>query len=293
MTQPLSVVLTTLVPEGSVDIKKGRLGWSAENNFFALTISTLRVREAADAGLLAEDIYIELSGPAFWEDGRIALSKAIVERLTLMPTRINDLPAAAGLFLPSGDGQIDGLQYISEIAVRDIRVQTDGEAKNNGSHLLMMRRGNRISASLQIEYGPANDLSSIVGTAEIGTDGGGKAEIALSRLDPRDIGRFSNFLAPLRGIQLPVTAMMNVDFAQVGCRRAEQLICLLTPVWCNSPGHVLMFANWWSALMSISKPSKLSCAIRGLMLVAWPVSWWGAPIISAMIMAGSQRSILQ
>ena len=140
LTQPLSVVLTTLVPEGSVDIKKGRLGWSAENNFFALTISTLRVREAADAGLLAEDIYIELSGPAFWEDGRIALSKAIVERLTLMPTRVNDLPAAAGLFLPSGDGQIDGLQYISEIAVRDIRVQTDVEAKNNGSHLLMMRK---------------------------------------------------------------------------------------------------------------------------------------------------------
>ena len=199
LTQPLSVVLTTLVPEGSVDIKKGRLGWSSENNFFALTISTLRVREAADAGLLAEDIYIELSGPAFWEDGRIALSKAIVERLTLMPTRVNDLPAAAGLFLPSGGGQIDGLQYISEIAVRDIRVQTDGEAKNNGSHLLMMRRGNRISASLQIEYGRANDLSSIVGTAEIGTDGDGKAEIALSRLDPRDIGRFSNFLDPLAG----------------------------------------------------------------------------------------------
>ena len=96
LTQPLSVVLTTLVPEGSVVIKKGRLGWSAENNFFALTISTLRVREAADAGLLAEDIYIELSGRAFWEDGRIALSKAIVERLTLMPTRVNDLPAAAG-----------------------------------------------------------------------------------------------------------------------------------------------------------------------------------------------------
>lgn len=216
LTQPLSVVLTTLVPEGSVDIKKGRLGWSAENNFFALTISSLRVREAADAGLLAEDIYIELNGPAFWEDGRIALSKAIVERLTLMPTRVNDLPAAAGLFLPSGDGQIDGLQYISEIAVRDIRVQTDGEANDNGSHLLMMRRGNRISASLQIEYGPANDLSSIVGTAEIGTDGGGKAEIALSRLDPRDIGRFSNFLTPLRGIQLPVTAMMNVDFAAGG-----------------------------------------------------------------------------
>ncbi|MEL0150346.1 MAG: hypothetical protein VW950_01765, partial [Rhodobiaceae bacterium] len=82
LTQPLSVVLTTLVPEGSVDIKKGRLGWSSENNFFALTISGLRIREAANAGLLAEDIYVELSGPAFWEDGRIALSKAIVERLT-------------------------------------------------------------------------------------------------------------------------------------------------------------------------------------------------------------------
>ena len=65
LTQPLSVVLTTLVPQGSVDINKGRLGWSSENNFFALSIGNLRIREAADAGLLAEDIYIELSGTAF------------------------------------------------------------------------------------------------------------------------------------------------------------------------------------------------------------------------------------
>ena len=211
--QPLSVVLTTLVPEGSVDINEGRLGWSSENNFFALSIGNLRIREAADAGLLAEGIYIELSGPAFWEDGRLALSKAIVEKLTLMPTRVNDLPAATSLFLPSGGSQIDTLQYITEVGVRDFRVQADGEAQSNGSHLLMMRRGNRLSVSVQIEYGQQNDLSSIVGTAEIGTDGSGQAEIALSRLDPRDIGRFSNLLAPLRGIQLPVTAMMNVNFA--------------------------------------------------------------------------------
>jgi hypothetical protein len=229
LTQPLSVVLTTLVPEGSVDIKKGRLGWSPENNFFALTISGLRIREAANAGLLAEDIYIELSGPAFWEDGRIAVSKAIVERLTFMPTRVNDLPAAAGLFLPSGDGQIDVLRYISEIAVRDIRVQADGEAKGNGSHLLMMRRGNRISASVQIKYGRKNDLSSIIGTAEIGTDGSGTAEIALSRLDPRDIGRFSNLLTPLRGIQLPVTAMMNVDFAVGGRPKSGAINLFVDP----------------------------------------------------------------
>ena len=217
LTQPLSVILTTMVPEGSVDIDSSRLGWSPENNFFALSIGKLRIREAAEAGVLAEDVYIELSGRAFWDDGRIALSKAIIERITLMPTRVNDLPAAAGLLLPSGDGsQLGALQYISEIAVRDIRVKSGNEAVSNGSHLLMMRKGSRLSASVQIEYGPAERLSSIIGTAEIGQNGGGRAEIALSRLDPRDIGRFSNFLTPLRGIQLPVTAMMNIDIAAGG-----------------------------------------------------------------------------
>ncbi len=216
LTQPLSVVLTTLVPEGSVDINKGRLGWSSENNFFALSIGNLRIREAADAGLLAEDIYIELSGPAFWDDGRFAISKAIIEKLTLMPTRVNDLPAATSLFLPSGGGPVEGLQYISEIGVRDIRVQSDGDPDDNGSHLLMMRRGNRISASVQIEYELQDGTSSIIGTAEIGNDGSGQAEIALSRFNPRDIGRFSNLLAPLRGIQLPVTAMINVNFSEGG-----------------------------------------------------------------------------
>ena len=217
LTQPLSVVLTTLVPEGSVDIDSSRLGWSPENNFFALSIGKMRIREAAQAGVLAEDIYIELSGAAFWDDRRIALSKAIIERVTLMPTRVNDLPAAAGLLLPSGNGeQLDALKYISEIAVRDIRVKSGGVDVSNGSHLLMMRKGNRLSASVQIEYGPPDSLSSIIGTAEIRNDGGGQAEIALSRLDPRDIGRFSNFLAPLRGIQLPVTAMMNVNIAEGG-----------------------------------------------------------------------------
>ena len=178
-----------MVPEGSVDIDSSRLGWSPENNFFALSIGKLRIREAAEAGVLAEDVYIELSGRAFWDDGRIALSKAIIERITLMPTRVNDLPAAAGLLLPSGDGsQLGALQYISEIAVRDIRVKSGNEAVSNGSHLLMMRKGSRLSASVQIEYGPAERLSSIIGTAEIGQNGGGRAEIALSRLDPRDIG---------------------------------------------------------------------------------------------------------
>ena len=216
LTQPLSVVLTTLVPQGSVDINKGRLGWSSENNFFALSIGNLRIREAADAGLLAEDIYIELSGTAFWDDGRFAISKAIIEKLTIMPTRVNDLPAATSLFLPSGGGPVEGLQYISEIGVRDIRVQSDGNPDGNGSHLLMMRRGSRISASVQIEYELQDGTSSIIGTAEIGNDGSGQAEIALSRFNPRDIGRFSNLLAPLRGIQLPVTAMINVNFSEGG-----------------------------------------------------------------------------
>ena len=216
LTQPLSVVLTTLVPQGSVDIDTGRLGWSSENNFFALSIGNLRIREAADAGLLAEDIYIELSGTAFWDDGRFAISKAIIEKLTLMPTRVNDLPAATSLFLPSGGGPVEGLQYISEIGVRDIRVQSDGNPDGNGSHLLMMRRGSRISASVQIEYELQDGTSSIIGTAEIGNDGSGQAEIALSRFNPRDIGRFSNLLAPLRGIQLPVTAMINVNFSEGG-----------------------------------------------------------------------------
>ena len=214
LTEPLSIVLTTFVPEGSVDIDSSRLGWSAENNFFALSIGKLRIREAAEAGVLAEDIYIELSGPAFWDEGRIALSKAIIERVTLMPTRVNDLPAAAGLLVPTGGGgQFEALQYISEIAVRDIRVKSGEAAVSNGSHLLMIRRGSRLSASLQIEYGTPDSLSSIIGTAEIGQDGGGRAEVALSRLDPRDIGRFSNFLTPLRGIQLPVTAMINLNIA--------------------------------------------------------------------------------
>ena len=217
LTEPLSVVLTTFVPEGSVDIDSSRLGWSAENNFFALSIGKLRIREAAEAGVLAEDIYIELSGPAFWDEGRIALSKAIIERVTLIPTRVNDLPAATGLLVPTGgDGQLEALQYISEVAVRDIRVKSGKAAVSNGSHLLMVRKGSRLSASLQIEYGAPDSLSSIIGTAEIGQDGGGRAEVALSRLDPRDIGRFSNFLTPLRGIQLPVTAMINLNIAEGG-----------------------------------------------------------------------------
>ena len=229
LAQPLSAVFTTLVPEGSVDIKKPRLGWSSENNFFALSIGTLRIREAANAGLLAEDIYIELSGPAFWNDGRIALSKAIAERLTLMPSRINDLPAAAGLFVPSDGAQVNALQYVSEIAVRDIRVKLNDEAVSNGSHLLMLRKGNRLTASVDIEYGLQDKISSIVGTAEIGTDGSGQAEIALSRLDPRDIGRFSNLLAPLRGIQLPVTAMMNINFAVGGLPKQGTIDLFVEP----------------------------------------------------------------
>ena len=224
-TQPLSVVLTTLVPEGSVNIDEGRLGWSSENNFFALSIGSLRIREAADAGLLAEDIYIELSGPAFWEDGRFAISKAIIEKLTLVPTRINDLPAATSLFLPSSGGPFGGLQYISEVGVRDIRVQSDKAADGNGSHLLMMRRGSRISASVQIEYELQDGASSVIGTAEIGNDGSGQAEIALSRFNPRDIGRFSNLLAPLRGVQLPVTAMINVNFSK-GAQPSDGIVDL-------------------------------------------------------------------
>ncbi|HAT07908.1 MAG TPA: hypothetical protein DCS39_01475 [Rhodobiaceae bacterium] len=216
LTQSLSAVLTTLVPQGSVDIKEGRLGWSSENNFFALSIGNLRIREAANAGLLAEDIYIELSGPAFWNNGRLAISKAIIEKLTLMPTRVNDLPAATSLFLPSGGGPVEGLQYISEIGVRDIRVQSDGNPDGNGSHFLMMRRDSRISASVQIEYQGQDSASSIIGTAEIKNDGSGQAEIALSSFNPRDIGRFSKLLAPLRGIQLPVTAMINVNFSEGG-----------------------------------------------------------------------------
>lgn len=225
LAKPLGVVLATMVPEGSVDIEGARIDWSSENNFLALTIGQLRIRETADAGMLAEDIYIELSGTAFWQDARFALAKALVGKLTIMPSQVNDLPAATGLLLPSGGGDgFDNIKYISEFAIRDIVVKSHPDAASNGSHLLVQRKGNRLSAMVQIAYGKSLEngsengeaQTSIVGTAEIGTDGAGQAEIELSQLDPRDIGRFSNLLTPLRGIQLPVTAMMNVNFAKGG-----------------------------------------------------------------------------
>ncbi len=216
--QPLSLFLQQNLGGGMVNLERAALEWNSNTGFFQISAEQIGVDEPTGAGLRADNVAVVFSADAFWQQGQLALQAATIERLTLKQDRRKSLPQAADLILPSLDGTsgTGQLAYVSELAIRDIRVGEYETAASNGSHLLVLREGNRLTATIELAYMANGIESSVNALADIKNDGSGSADIELNNLDPRDIGRFSALLSPLRGIQLPVTALLGIDFAAGG-----------------------------------------------------------------------------
>ncbi len=216
--QPLSLFLRQNLGGGAVDLERASLEWNSKTGFFQISAQRIGIEEPSGAGLRANNVTVVFSADAFWQHGQLALQSAVIEQLILKQDRRQSLPQAADFILPSldGTGGTNGsrqLAYISELAIRDIRVGDYETAASNGSHFLVLREDNRLSATIELAYMADGIESTVNALADIKNDGSGHADIELNNLDPRDIGRFSELLSPLRGIQLPVTALLGIDFA--------------------------------------------------------------------------------
>lgn len=216
--EPINLFVRQAFGGGTVDIDKARLGWNVGGGFLEVTINRLEVQETSGAGLVAENVLVGFSRDAFMQQRRMVPQQATIDRLFLQQDKRDNLPAALEIVAPSSVAGTAGLglAYLNEISIRDIRVGDYQTATANGSHILVLRENNRLKATVKLAY-EHNGIESVVNAlADIKDDGSGHADIELNRLDPRDIGRFSSLLSPLRGLQLPVTALLGVDFAAGG-----------------------------------------------------------------------------
>lgn len=216
--QPLRLAVQQAIGGGQVTTQGLRLVWNPKTGFVELVAREIALDENSGAGLRAGNVNLLFSDRAFWQKGELALAAATVETLILKPDNRRNLPASTNLILPNldGGGDVSLLTYLSEVAIRDIRVGDYEAAQPNGSHFLVLREGNRISATADLAYEIGGFESTISLLADVKSDGSGHADIELNRLDPRDIGRFSSLFSPLRGVQLPVTALIGVDFVAGG-----------------------------------------------------------------------------
>ena len=156
------------------------------------------------------------SRPAPRRFGAARLSPEEIEiaRLAIIPEKPDTLPLSVEALptLAIGGGRGDVAPFLKLVAIREIIIGREKQDSLSQSHLLLTRERDTLRVTTSLAYRQGGIDSSVDAVGYFKPGEGGHADIALDNINPRDIGRFSKLLAPLQGVQLPLTAQIAVDF---------------------------------------------------------------------------------
>ncbi len=228
---PLEALIEARFTGGVVDIKDARLRWSQRNHMFALDAGRIDIIDDADAHLELSRVSVMLSGTALWQHARLAVAEVDIAQLDITPSDNAHLPPSLTVLLPDFEnaGAGGNARFLNMINVRDITIAGYRSKTQPPSHILTTRSAGGIALEVNIAYQQPRGESLVVAEAYWHPQAKSHAHIELVNVNPQDIGHFSNLLTPLQGIQLPVTAQIDLAFDAQGQSTVGEVNLFVAP----------------------------------------------------------------
>lgn len=201
---------------GQVDVENAQLAWSENEERVSVLVERINVVDRDGAAIKARSVSVGFSLDALLREQRFAVASIYIDEISLSPSRNATLPVAAGSLFAGdgGGGDISSLDYLEIIAVRDI-VFDNNELSGDAyvpSRILLIREDGLLKGTANIAYRYDGKDTRLDAVASLAPGEKGVLDVTFERINPRDIGLFSRFLAPLQALQLPVSGDLHVDF---------------------------------------------------------------------------------
>ena len=200
---------------GDVEVENAKLVWSENDARLVIVIDRVKIIDRDGAAINARNVGVGFSATALWREQRLAVSDIDVAEMTLTASKFAGLPFATG---PIGRGNagvstLRYLDYFELFAVR--RILFDGnelDEEQTPSRILVVREAGILKGSAEIAFRRDGKDTRLTGIASLTPGEAGVLDVSFERINPRDIGLFSRFLAPLQALQLPVSGDLHIDF---------------------------------------------------------------------------------
>ena len=208
----LSVVLG-----GNVEVRGAELVWSEEQGRLIVAVQRIHIEDRDGAAVDANEVSVAFSTEALWREQRFAIVNVDVAEAVLTPSRYASLPVQTGSLFngEANNGANDkAFAYLESFAVRNI-VFSENELVGDAfepSEILLLREGRELRGTAKIAYRRDGKDTRVTALASLIPGNKGALDVTFEGVNPRDIGLFSRFLAPLQSLQLPVSGDFHVDF---------------------------------------------------------------------------------
>lgn len=214
VAKPLEIWLASISQTRDVKITNPTLYWSHTAGFYALGVGKISLKGQDNALIEVTQAHVIASADAFWGHASLAPEEVEIALLAIIPETPDAPPISLGALptLSGGGDSVDIAPFLRLVAIREIIIGRERQESLSQSHLLLTREQETLRVTTSLAYRQGGIDSSVDAVAYFKPGEGGHADIALDNINPRDIGRFSRLLAPLQGVQLPVTAQIAVDF---------------------------------------------------------------------------------
>ena len=244
LAPPLAKLMAYRLDMKAADLQRPQLYWAHKSAIFALKIDRLTLTGRDASQLSLSDVTIVPSRMAIMEKGLLSPAIIDIARLHITPAEnTTELPISTEALLPQAGegGRATVAQYIALLAIRSMSVGAVDSAFDNEaatqSHFLLSRRNDVLRMTTTLAYQQPSGLSRVDAVGIFTPGQGGNVDVALDNINPRDIGRFSQLLAPLQGIRLPITAQLAVNVDGAGGLKTGQVNVFI------APGDILLADN--------------------------------------------------
>ena len=200
---------------GDVDMDDAKLVWSESERRFIIRVDFIKITDRDGAMLQANNVSIGFSATALWQEQTLAVAYIDVHELRLTASQYASLPFTYGPLSSDNEGvSLEQLTYFELLAVRNIVFEGNELPENadNISRILLIRDGNVLQGTADIAYRRDGKDTKLEAKASLLPGNAGTLDVTFERINPRDIGLFSRFLAPLQALQLPISGDFHVDF---------------------------------------------------------------------------------
>lgn len=215
---PLTSLIQTRLNMQDVTVTRPVLYWAHNEAIFGLKIDGLSLVGRDNDEIQLSDVTIVPSGRALREQWQLLPAIIEVRHLHIAPkTDADTSPAIAGLLPGEGTGgDASIIDYLQSLTVRSISIGQTKNTDDQQSHILLTRDTHALRLAATLTYSEGKMASRVDAVGYFKEDWGGHIDIALDNINPRDIGRFSQLLAPLQGVRLPITAQIALNISSDG-----------------------------------------------------------------------------
>ena len=220
--RPVSALISQHT-DAAVDVQGLQLSWSPSQPSPVLGIGRVQLDDNDQFKLTLGDVYIEPSAAAFWRHGDFAISALSIGSVDVVSASPEALPSPTSFAVDTSRAQASTswLTYLRRIDIQNISIQTQQSsaeeiAQEGASYILIFREEGSLHGVVDLAYARDAKPSRLNGRMTLKFGQGGAFDLTMENVNPRSVGNFSRFLAPLRAISLPVNGHIAGDLDATG-----------------------------------------------------------------------------